>query len=346
MAAPLILFRAGATILEGYSQRKASITIANRFTAMGSYSNIAGNRLLQGQVGMFSDNMKTFQMLNGGIIFDKGMYLPRINIGYGSLGKRGITLKNRYILGGTESYNVLDELLFKYKNLLMFGNGKGKGGIIGLSKVIGGGIQSAGSNVRFSIDIDTSSFDAAMNEYVKYSRKTAKEIVNAKAFGIVTKAYKYTHSVDKQKIKEDLSKPSEKNPKLRVADMVAITKARKEGKKITNVKTMGNKLINVKASHVKSLKRTWLPAINDIAPMVGRTGVKGLKYGSGFGKPELRETDMATAVVASVLDYMNGKVDKHLHEGFQMAFNLEAVSMQQYVQNKIDRLNNQFNSRR
>ncbi len=267
----------------------------------------------------------------------------------------GIEGRARYF-GKSKSYAVqkrvlsglyeAEDLAGNYLRIARMGNGKSaNGGILGLGRGMASGVGASGASIKMDMSVDTSQFDAAMKEYVKFSKRDAKTIVNQKSFSIALGAYKYTYKVSKESLKQLLEAPANAGHGLRKADVYAITIARKKGKVIPkNIEVLGNKLIRFRASRVGSLPRTWLLAMNQLGAAIGKSARKGKAVGTGYGKPETTDTDLATAVLASITKYTDGKVDKYLNAGFQQAFNEEAASMRMYVQKKVDARNRQFST--
>lgn len=252
----------------------------------------------------------------------------------------------RFLSGGYASAEDISSNALKFRNVARFGL-RDNGGLQKLGKGLGNGIATAGNGVKMDMDIDLSSFNNAMSQYVKFTRRSAKEIVNQKSFSIATQAYQLTYNIPKETLKSELSSTSNIAPTLRKADILAIKILKSRGKsyKRKDVKKMGDKFIRLKSSHVKSLNRTWLPAMSAFATTIGKSGKRsGKPYGNGYGHPETRETDMAQAVLASVTKLTKNNVNNYLNAGLQKAFNAEAASMQQYVQKKIDKQNAQFNT--
>ncbi len=214
-----------------------------------------------------------------------------------------------------------------------------------LVPVVGKGLSNAGGSIKADIQIDTSKFEAAMRNYVQYSKKDGMQIVNQKAFSIALNAHKFTYTGDKATIKNQLNIPSDKYPNKTVAEMIVINSINKSKTRGVNVSAAAKKMVNRRANHVKSLKRTWLPAIKDLSPYVQKKGPGGTPVGDGFANPCKQPTLLAAAVIASVLSKVNdNKVDAYLMQGFQRAFDNEAASMQAYVQKKVDKQNQMFNS--
>ncbi len=241
---------------------------------------------------------------------------------------------------GKRAVNKLESVTKRYTKKIT-----GKDGIEKLSNRLGSGVQKAGNSIKFDLKIDTTEFDRDMREYVKVSKRDNKEIVNQKAFSISLGAYGKTYAVEKAVLKSLLEQSANVGKGLRIGDILAIQAARAKGKKIPkNITALGNKFIRRRVSHVKSIKRSWLPAIRGMAVAVKKNSPNGLAFGDGYGNPETHDTDLAAAVIASVVEITDGKVNDYLQKALQEAFNKEAASMRAYVQKKIDARNKRFSN--
>lgn len=332
MAAPLILIQTARVALSVERVAGAIAESGNAVTGIGLSGRLGATRFFTGVA-----YRNSFSLVGEDSI--------RFGFKYGNINTQ---LGKRYVIAPFE-FSRRSNLTKHYRDFVI--NGKhGKGGILDLSKRLAGNLNNVANSVKADFTVDTTSFDSAMKDYVRFTRRTAKEIVNQKAFSISLNAYKYTYKADKETIVSQLSEPARVGNGLRVADILAITKLRKQGKRKQgkrvpkNVEEQGNKLIRGRKSKSGSLQRTWLPAINQMAPAVKRSPKKGLPYGDGYGRPERRETDLAQAVLASVLKINSGKVNGYMVAGFQKAFDEEARSMREYVQKKVDKLVNNFNN--
>jgi hypothetical protein len=222
--------------------------------------------------------------------------------------------------------------------------GEGIRNLGGIHANVAAGIGGA---VRPNISVDTSEFDAAMKEYVKYSKRSAEEIVNNKALAIAIGSYKNTYSAEKSVIRNYLSQPSNISPTLRIADVLAMRGKSNFNKK--DIGRMGNALIKKRMAHTGSLKRSWLQALRDLSKVIKTKSFinRGLPYGSGTGSPSRGQKPIASAEFTSILSVKSGqsKVDRYLQSANQLAFAKEAQSMREYVQRKVDQQNKAFSSK-
>jgi hypothetical protein len=234
--------------------------------------------------------------------------------------------------------------------------GKSRNGTGGLSGIARNGLRNAANSVQATVKVDTSSYDKAIQEYARVSRKDFREIVNQKAFWIALNAIQLTYRADKTRIKEYFNKPSERIPGLTVAETMVVLRRQKEGKPKASpaeLKKEARKITNIAMSRTSFLRSGWIPAINIFAPLVKKTTTKsqaniakGKPKGSGTPCPD---KPLGAVYVASILNAIeaegDAKANEYMRKGLQAAFNKEASSMMAYVEKKNQQRAANFNRR-
>ena len=66
-------------------------------------------------------------------------------------------------------------------------------------------------------ELDTREFKKVFEEYMKFAKKAPSEVINSKCFFIARNATFTTTAADKNKIREELNAPSEKNADIPLA---------------------------------------------------------------------------------------------------------------------------------
>ena len=268
--------------------------------------------------------------------------------GRGSLGRFGFYAEKAGKI--TYSYEQQKRTLVTAYHILLKGSTKGGqgghgSGLIGLANTFGNTVPKLTSTVKPTIEFDTSRFDKAMQQYARWTTKEAKDIVNKKAFSIALGAFNSTYAATKEKIRAEMDAPSYRDPEdLTVAEAIVLSK--KQGLFGRDLKSEATALKNKRINAAKSLQRSWLKAIRGLSPYSQtRNGKAGRAFGTGYGIPEVKDNNpLATAVLASITKVVDFKANNYLKVGFQKAFDKEASSMEQYVANKVNKLNQKVNS--
>ncbi len=210
--------------------------------------------------------------------------------------------------------------------------------------------------------IDTSKFDRAMREYLKYTKKDLKDVVNTKAYYVARNAVALTKTTDKTVVESSLRQASMIAPGAPVAAIIVQKQraaAGKEGLYGRKMETAVNKLIRIRKNTVNFLRAGWIPAIKEFEGVGVRGGpqykkpiVKGTPKGGGRAcRSEVWKAE------ASIWNSVTGgtntkglnkspgtdKIHSILQEGLQKAINKEEASMRQYVEKKIQATANKIN---
>jgi hypothetical protein len=237
------------------------------------------------------------------------------------------------------------------------------GGLNGLHKVVENSLHTAANQLQPKITLDTTAFDKALLEYMKYSKKTATQVVNDKGLFIARGAIKETFKADSTTIRNDLSKPSKKFAGLNIAEAIAVSNARKQGKKRlskSQLKSASKKVIGKKTRAVGFLRSGWIPAVKTFSRISTNKGFFGVTAGDkmsarkkgkdkGGAKPALAfiQGNVSTAELwNSIFANNDPKAMAYKYAGLQAALNKEAASMLEYVSKKQQQATDKFNSGR
>lgn len=210
------------------------------------------------------------------------------------------------------------------------------------------------SRVKLNAEVDTSRFDRAMREYMRYTSKDLTEAINQKAFNIALKAFKYTYAADKGTIGASLSANSDKFPGLSVAEAIALDRLRKKGigrPTKSELNAEARKTINLRKGASKFLKSGWIPAIKALSRVVPQKGSYVQAELGGKRKPKGGATSASpifslnkeATLWNSIFADGDGKARKYLTQGLQQAMDEEAADMEAYIRRKIEKNNERFN---
>lgn len=210
-----------------------------------------------------------------------------------------------------------------------------------------------------TVNVDTSKFDRAMAEYMKYTSRSLVDAVNSHAYYAARSATQTTHAADANKIKEDLQIASKKYPGAPLAAILVNRDLGKKGKRGLYGEKMAKaveKFIKVRVAHRNFLRSGWIPAIKLLAGLVpqktkaakipagtdkkGRTfgGAKPARYSSSISN----WNTIATVWNSAVGKDADAKSIRYLEEGAQEAINREVESMRQYIQRKQEEAAHKF----
>lgn len=215
-----------------------------------------------------------------------------------------------------------------------------------------------------NIKVDTRQFDRALEEYMKFTKRSVSEVVNAKAWFIARNAVLMTDKTVVSKIDAELNAPSRDYPPAPLAAIIINSRAKAKGmsgltgsKMKRAIKTM----INARHKAVNFLRSGWLPAIRILEQAVKRGDINFSKryapkkdssvkqYGVDKGnarwaKPNYERvySEIENAVQGGNKG-RNARVHTILTRGLQRAINAEIASMRQYVERKLNPEINKFN---
>lgn len=208
-----------------------------------------------------------------------------------------------------------------------------------------------------NIKVDTTKFDRAMKDYMKYSSRSNVEAVNQHAYYICRNATSTTHATEASKIKQDLEAASKTNPKAPIAAILANRDLGKKGKKGLYGEKMRKAMesfIKVRVAHRNFLRSGWIPAIKILANVVPKKGGRKIpsqtdKKGRNFGgaKPAKNTSVDTKRILATIWNSALGKKNDqksitYITEGLQQAINMEIESMGKYIQKKQQEIIERF----
>lgn len=204
------------------------------------------------------------------------------------------------------------------------------------------------------IKIDTSKFDKALQEYMKYSSRSFVDAVNTHAYFIARNACSTTHAAEASKIKSDLEAMSKSYPNAPLAAILINRDLKKKGKKGLYGEKMKNaieKFIRIRQSHRNFLRAGWLPAVKLLASFVpNKKGGSKIpantdKNGRDFGGAiPAQKSSLFSNPIAKIWNTTAGdpKSIGYVEEGLQKAMDMEVESMKGYIYRKQEEASKKF----
>lgn len=215
-----------------------------------------------------------------------------------------------------------------------------------------------------NVKVDTKAFDRALEEYMKFTKRSVSEVVNAKAWFIARNAVLMTDKTHVSKIDAEMKSPSRDYPPAPLAAVIINSRAKAKGMKGLSgnaMKKAVQNMINARHKAVNFLRSGWLPAIRILELAVKRGDINfskrfapkkdssvkqfGVDKGSAkWAKPNYERvfSEIENAVEGGNKG-RNGRVHRILTSGLQKAINAEIASMRQYVERKLNPEINKFN---
>lgn len=229
------------------------------------------------------------------------------------------------------------------------------------------------------IKLNTREFDRVLAEYVKVNRREYTVIVNTKLKAIAFNALNYTEKADPSKIEAKLgalqtasqiasTKTGKRFKKARkvfgkartFAEKIVLSKLGK-GEKLSEseLKSRGKKLISARKRGVAFIKSGWLPAIGILSKLVRGGGKRRDRSAKVIGKPKgtakpvkdgafinTSGTITNTAILPkSKSSFRAGRPMRVAVVGLQKGFDEETRSMIEYMQKKLQKINDRFKGR-
>lgn len=219
-----------------------------------------------------------------------------------------------------------------------------------------------------NVQVDTKAFDKALDEYMKFTKKSVADVINAKAYYIARNAVLFTHKASASKIETDLNESSRDFPDVPLAAIIINSRLKKQGKKGLSGRKMAQavkKMINARKKAVNFLRSGWLPAIRILETFMKRGDSNNLKYvrryapktdstvkqyGQDKGtaiwaKPHLERTFtvIENAVQGGKDSNKNGNVHNFIVSGLEKGVKAEIASMRLYVERKMNPEIDKFN---
>lgn len=214
------------------------------------------------------------------------------------------------------------------------------------------------------VTMDTKAFDRAMDEYMKFTKKSVSEVVNAKAWFIARNAVLMTDKTMVNKIDAELNAQSREYPPVPLAAIIINSRAKGKGMRGLSGAKMAKavkEMINARHKAVNFLRSGWLPAIRILEMAVKRGDINFSKryapkkdstvkqYGKDKGsaiwaKPNYQRVfaEIENAVEGGNRG-RNGRVTNILTSGLDKAIKAEIASMRVYVERKMNPATDKFN---
>jgi len=210
------------------------------------------------------------------------------------------------------------------------------------------------------VNIDLKSFDKAMQEYMKFSKKAPSEIINNKLFFISCGATNTTQHSSKEKIKEDMGRVSTVDASAPLVGILVNLQQKKKGKKGLfgeKMKTAIASFMKKKFNSINFVRAGWKKCIKQLnsfrkyedikfnrggSPKVP-TGLKENPRHKGYVKPARPETKASGEICNRLDGRESTKLEGIMEEGLIKAINNEIKSMNDYVEKKYNQKTNQFN---
>ena len=198
-----------------------------------------------------------------------------------------------------------------------------------------------------TVDVDMREFDAAMQKYMQYSKRSFAEACNQHAYYIARNAVVDTVYADKTAIENKMNSPSNVNPNAPLAAILINKQRAKQGKGGLTGDRMRReveKFIRIRKSHVNFLRAGWIPAIKKLAAIVPRKGggatlpggVQKSSWNFGDATPAVESFNPECIIQNNVHGKNNevNKLYKLLAEGISKAIAKETKSMYDYIERK------------
>ncbi len=205
-----------------------------------------------------------------------------------------------------------------------------------------------------TVKVNTANFDRAMNEYMKYTKRSLAESVNQHAYYASRNAASVTKAATKEEIETGLNKASNKYPNAPLVAILVNTQRGKEGKKgLTGeaMKSAIERFIRKRVNSRNFLRAGWIPAIKLLAKFVQKkngtkipsnTDKKGRNFGGASPAKNTTWTPIATVWNSAVGKDASPKAIRYLEEGAQKAIDMEVESMRKYIERKQEEASRKF----
>lgn len=208
----------------------------------------------------------------------------------------------------------------------------------------------------FKVEVDMKRFDDVFKDYMYFSKKQPAEIVNAKLYFIALESMNLTKKADGNAIRSQLSKPSHKNPKLTLGQILAYADLKKRGKMPKKSRTLAGKVekfIKRRIHNIQFLRSGWIPAMKKLDFWNKRGDIRFVKryapkkpegiktYGKekGSANPAALNESRVRGWIENWIG--QGKqasktVTNILRDGLQKGVNKEIASMRIYIEKKFN----------
>jgi hypothetical protein len=230
------------------------------------------------------------------------------------------------------------------------------------------------------LTLDQSVFTDTLEQYMQVTKRTVAQVINTKSWYVARKAIWFTDKSDKGMIESSLGRmvkvdrltKSGKTVRRRQLELVSssqqdaplaalIINARRGRKGIPGLygKAMTAAIRDLLASRGRStafLKSGWLGAVKKLGPLADKAGGtppiddKARRYGleKGYADPAEPGFDVTALIVNEACtrhDATGSALQRVGGKGLQIAFDDEAASMQQYIEDHLRPDAEEFNRR-
>lgn len=229
-------------------------------------------------------------------------------------------------------------------------------------------VRRSNCEIQMSADFDTRKFEETLKEYAKWTSRTARQIVDTKAWYVARKATWFTLKADPWKIKQQLGgivRVNRLNKKGKVvkrrelqlvramgvnaplAALIVNARRGRAGEKGLYGRAMEKalfKLLGARMRSVAFLKSGWVPAIHGLAPFADRSSTPPMdKEARQIGRPKgtMRRIGSDTNPVTEIINLatakrdMKGALIRYASDGLQQALDDERNSMNEYIERKM-----------
>jgi len=212
--------------------------------------------------------------------------------------------------------------------------------------------------MKATLTIDTSQFQSALQEYVKWSTRALPEILNKKAKLIAGHAYHLTPKADRAAIMSEMGLfvsaqvTNRKTGKIRnkydlndrriIAGLMYV-RAKRAGNPLNTYKEYKAGALKYAANRltaIGTLASGWVDSIRKLAAAVSE-GVGNVQWkphkGNGTARPAVNGWNPTCEFSYNLTERKNGQlvIDPRCETALQMAFDAEAASMMSYIALKM-----------
>ena len=213
------------------------------------------------------------------------------------------------------------------------------------------------------VSFNTMQFDKALDEYMKFTKRSVSDVINAKCWFIARGAVNATEKADRTDIESELSAPSRDYAPAPLAAIIINSRRGKKQEKGLSGRAMAKAIQTMKNARFKSinfLRAGWIPAVKILEQALKRgdisfskryapkmdTGVKkkGVDKGSAIWAKYDRERTFG-----EIENFVQGgktpsdRVHTIIMRGLQKSITAEIASMRTYIEKKMNPAADKFN---
>lgn len=228
------------------------------------------------------------------------------------------------------------------------------------------------ADIDFKCKVDTTGFDLAFKEYLRWNRRQPAQLVNTKLYFVAAQAIKNTKSIQPGTIKAELDKVGTKTKRPNTArytigELLAFNRLRKKNGKISRSKKFNlrerldkevQKIVNRRKSHIGFIKTGWKAAMAKLdfwnkkdaadyafskrfAPKDALQAAKGVKIVGNKPKGDIRPAKLEQLTVRGTIFSLVGEgkqatptIRRLLLDGLNKGIIAEINSMRTYISRK------------